>query len=96
MEPTEFAELVRECQAAYEALGSVAYGPQEQEKDSLVFRRSLYIVSDIKKGERFTEKNIRSIRPGLGLPPRYYDVVLGKRASRDIAWGTAMTWDMVE
>lgn len=96
MEPEEFAQLVRECRTAYEALGEIAYGPQEQEKASLVFRRSLYVVEDIKKGERFTEKNLRSIRPGLGLPPKYYDVVLGKRASRDVKRGTALAWEMVE
>ena len=96
MEPKEFAQLVRECRTAYEALGEIAYGPQEQEKGSLVFRRSLYVVKDIKKGERFTKKNVKCIRPGLGLPPKYYDVVLGKCASRDIARGTAMAWEMVE
>ena len=96
MEPEEFAQLVRECRTAYEALGEISYGSQEQEKASLVFRRSLYVVKDIKKGERFTEKNLRSIRPGLGLPPKYYDVVLGKRASRDVKRGTALAWEMVE
>ena len=96
MEPEEFAQLVRECRTAYEALGEISYGSQEQEKASLVFRRSLYVVEDMKKGERFTEKNLRSIRPGLGLPPKYYDVVLGKRASRDVKRGTALAWEMVE
>lgn len=96
MEPEEFAQLVQECRTAYEALGEISYGSQEQEKASLVFRRSLYVVKDIKKGERFTEKNLRSIRPGLGLPPKYYDVVLGKRASRDVKRGTALAWEMVE
>ncbi|MGN0938042.1 MAG: pseudaminic acid synthase [Selenomonas sp.] len=96
MEPEEFAQLVRECRTAYEALGEISYGSQEQEKASLVFRRSLYVVKDIKKGERFTEKNLRSIRPALGLPPKYYDVVLGKRASQDVARGTALAWEMVE
>ena len=96
MEPKEFAQLVRECRTAYEALGDITYEPQPQEKNSFVFRRSLYVVKDVKKGERFTEENVRSIRPGLGLPPKYLDVVLGKIAARDIARGEAMAWEMVE
>lgn len=96
MEPAEFAQLVRECRTAYEALGEISYGSQEQEKASLVFRRSLYVVEDMKKGERFTEKNLRSIRPGLGLPPKFYDVLLGKRAAQDVKRGTALAWEMVE
>ena len=96
MESAEFAQLVRECCTAYEALGEIAYGPEEQEKASLASRRSLYVVADVKKGESFTEKNVRSIRPGLGLPPKYYDVVLGKRAACDIGRGTAMAWKMLE
>ena len=96
MEPKEFAQLVRECRTAYEALGDITYEPQPQEKNSFVFRRSLYVVKDVKKGERFTEENVRSIRPGLGLPPKYLDVVLSKTAARDIARGEAMAWEMVE
>ena len=96
MEPREFARLVRDCRTAYEALGDIAYGPQAQEKDSMIFRRSLYVVRDMKKGERFTEQNLRSIRPGNGLPPKYMDVLLGKKAACDIARGTAMSWGMVE
>ena len=96
MEPDEFAQLVRECRTAYEALGEIRYSPQEQEKESLVFRRSLYVVKDMKKGECFTEENVRSIRPGRGLPPKYYDIVLGKTASREIVRGTAMQWDLIE
>lgn len=96
MEPDEFAQLVRECRTAYEALGEIRYAPQEQEKESLSFRRSLYVVKDVKKGERFTAENVRSIRPGLGLSPKYYDMVLGKVASREIARGTAMRWDLIE
>lgn len=96
MEPAEFRQLVRECRTAYEALGDVTYEPQVQEKNSLVFRRSLYVVADVKKGEHFTAENVRSIRPGLGLPPKYYDIVLGKKAAHDIARGTAMAWEMVE
>ncbi len=96
MEPDEFAQLVRECRTAYEALGEIHYAPQKQERESLAFRRSLYVVKDMRKGERFTEENVRSIRPGRGLPPKYYDIVLGKTASREIVRGTAMQWDLIE
>ncbi len=96
MEPEEIAQLVRECETAAQALGSVSYEVAEQEKKSLQFRRSLYIVEDMKKGDVITEKNLRSIRPGLGLAPKYYDVILGKRVKCDINSGTAMRWDLLE
>lgn len=96
MEPDEFAQLVRECRTAYESLGEIHYAPQKQERESLAFRRSLYVVKDMRKGECFTEENVRSIRPGRGLPPKYYDIVLGKTASREIVRGTAMQWDLIE
>lgn len=95
LEPQEMAQLVRECKTAYEALGEISYGVTEQEKKSLVFRRSLYIVEDMKKGEILTEKNLRSIRPGLGLPPKYYETLLGKAVNKDVKRGTAMNWDLV-
>lgn len=95
LEPQEMAQLVRECHAAYEALGGISYGPSEQEKKSLQFRRSLYIVEDMKKGEILTEKNLRSIRPGLGLPPKYYEMLLGKQVACDVKRGTVMSWDLV-
>ncbi len=96
MEPEEMAQLVRECETARQALGSVSYEVQEQEKKSLQFRRSLYIVEDMKKGDVITEKNMRSIRPGLGLAPKYYDVVLGKKIWQDVKRGTALTWHMFD
>lgn len=95
LEPQEMAQLVRECKTAYEALGEISYGVTEQEKKSLQFRRSLYIVEDMKKGEILTKKNLRSIRPGLGLPPKYYEMLLGKQVVRDVERGTAMSWDLV-
>lgn len=95
LEPQEMAQLVRECKTAYEALGEISYGVTEQEKKSLVFRRSLYIVEDMKKGEILTEKNLRSIRPGLGLPPKYYETLLGKAVNKEVKRGTAMNWDLV-
>lgn len=94
LEPQEMAQLVRECRTAWEALGEVSYGVTEQEKKSLQFRRSLYIVEDMKAGDVITEKNMRSIRPGLGLAPRYYDVILGKRVRIDVKCGTAVTWSL--
>ena len=96
MEPKEMAQLVRECETAAQALGCISYEVADQERKSLQFRRSLYIVEDMKKGDVITEKNMRSIRPGLGLSPKYYDVVLGKKVRRNINRGTALDWDMIE
>ena len=87
-------QLVIETNAAYQALGSVQYGVSEQEKKSIQFRRSLYIVEDMKAGDIITDKNMRSIRPGLGLPPKYYDLIIGKKVTRDIKRGTAVSWDL--
>ena len=92
MEPAEMAQLVRECNTACEALGKVSYEMQEQEKKSVVFRRSLYIVEDMKAGDMITEKNMRSIRPGKGLSPKYYYTVQGKHVNRDISKGTYLEW----
>jgi len=95
MEPDEMHALVAETKRAWQALGKVIYGPTEKEKKSLIFRRSLYIVQDMKKGDVLTRENLRAIRPGLGLPPKYYDTLLGKRVTKDIKRGTPITWDMV-
>lgn len=95
LEPEEMKMLVKEANAAYQALGKIAYGVSEQEKKSLQFRRSLYIVEDMKAGDIITEKNMRSIRPGLGLSPKYYDVLLGKKVKCDVKRGTALKWDMI-
>ena len=96
LEPDEMALLVRECNTAWQALGHISYEVAEQEKKSLQFRRSLYIVEDLKKGDILTEKNVRSIRPGLGLSPKYYDIVLGKRVKCDVKRGTGLSWDVIE
>ncbi len=96
MEPQEMAQLVRECNAAWQALGEISYGPTEQEKKSLIFRRSLYIVEDMEKGDVITEKNMRCIRPGLGLAPKYYDVLIGKKVNCDVERGTALGWNLIE
>ncbi len=70
-------------------------GPTEKEKLSLVFRRSLYVVEDIKVGETLTERNVRAIRPGYGLAPKFYEQVLGKKAKKDIARGTPLAHDLI-
>lgn len=95
LEPEEMKMLVKEANAAYQALGKISYGVSEQEKKSLQFRRSLYIVEDMRAGDIITEKNMRSIRPGLGLPPKYYEVLLGKKVKCDVKRGTALRWDMI-
>ena len=95
MEPEEMAQLVRECRAAWEALGEISYAVQPQEEKSLVFRRSLYIVEDMKAGDVITEGNMRAIRPGYGLSPRYYDVLLGRRVSREVRCGTPLSWELL-
>jgi len=94
-EPAELRMLVEESAKAWQALGRVSYGPTEKEKASLQFRRSIYVVQDVRAGDSFTAKNLRIIRPGKGLPPRYLDVLLGKKASSDIKRGTPMKWELV-
>ncbi|MCK9285622.1 MAG: pseudaminic acid synthase [Rhodocyclaceae bacterium] len=95
LEPEELRALVVESERAWQSLGSVRYGPTAAEKNSLAFRRSLYVVADVKAGEAFTPDNLRAIRPGLGLAPKHLDVFLGKKAGRDIARGTPLSWDML-
>jgi len=96
MEPAEMAQLVLETDHAWQAMGQVSYGPSEAEKKSLQYRRSLYIVKDLKAGELLTQESVRAIRPGLGLPTKYREVVLGKAIKKDIKIGTALTWDLIE
>ena len=95
MEPEEMALLVRECRASWEALGEISYDVQPQEEKSLAFRRSLYIVEDMKAGDVITAENMRAIRPGYGLSPRYYDVLLGRRVGCNVRRGTPLSWDML-
>ncbi|WP_113907260.1 pseudaminic acid synthase [Aliidiomarina celeris] len=95
MEPHEFKALVQECQRAHDALGKVHYGCTEQEVASRKHRRSLYIAEDLKAGDVLTETNLRSVRPGLGLPTKYLPVLLGRAVKKDVAKGTAMRWDLV-
>jgi pseudaminic acid synthase len=95
MEPEEMKQLVVETKRAWQSLGVLKYGPKEVEKTSMKFRRSLYISQDMKAGEVFTPENLRSIRPGLGLPPKYFDLILGNKINRDVKKGSPMSWDMV-
>ncbi|MFH2135418.1 MAG: pseudaminic acid synthase [Pseudomonadota bacterium] len=95
MEPAEMEQLMVETERAWQALGHVSYGATEAENKSLQFRRSLYVVSDVKAGEVLTRENVRSIRPGLGLPTKYLEIVLGKIVKRDVKRGTAIKWDML-
>lgn len=95
LEPDEMANLVREAHAAWGSLGEATYGPSESEKRSTVFRRSLYITRDIKKGEALSRDNFRSIRPGNGLAPKYTKDLTGKRVVCDLPKGSALSWDLV-
>jgi N-acetylneuraminate synthase len=92
MEPLEMAQLVAETERAWQSLGHVSYGATEAEKKSMQFRRSLYVVEDINAGDVLTEKNIRSIRPGLGLPTKYREQVLGRTVKQNVKRGTALAW----
>jgi N-acetylneuraminate synthase len=95
MEPSEMAQLVAETERAWQAIGNVTYGVTENEKSSTLFRRSLYVVRDVKAGEIFTEENVRAIRPGFGLPTKYMPQIIGRIAKRDIKRGTALNWDLI-
>jgi len=95
MEPSEMAQLVVETERAWQAMGQVSYGATEAEKKSIVFRRSLYVVKDLKAGDVLDENNIRAIRPGLGLSTKYLEVVLGKRMKRDVVRGTGLSWELI-
>ncbi len=95
MEPEEMNALVIETERAWQALGKISYGPTEKEKSSLQYRRSLYVAKDMKAGELFTKENLRAVRPGFGLPPKYFEVLLGKKVSRDVKKGTPVSWDLL-
>jgi len=96
MEPLEFKQMVRDIRAAEAALGKVCYALTEKEKQNIVFRRSLFVVEDMRAGELFTEKNVRSIRPGYGMHPRHLEQIFGRRAACDISAGTPMNWNFAQ
>jgi N-acetylneuraminate synthase len=95
MEPEEMVLLVTESERAFQAIGHITYGPTEKEKKSLQFRRSLFVAHDMKAGDRLNADNVRIVRPGSGLPPKFYDIVLGKTVKQDVKKGTPLTWDIV-
>ena len=95
LEPDEFKAMVKSVREVEEALGKVSYELTEKIKKSHEFSRSLFVVKDMRAGETFTEKNIRSIRPGYGLHPKYYDVILGKKVKTDIKKGSPLTWELI-
>lgn len=95
MNPAEFKQMVADIRQAEKAIGCVKYGSSEQEKKNLQFRRSVFCVKDIKKGEKLTEDNIRIIRPGYGLQPKYFKEVLGQTALTDIKRGTPLAFEMI-
>lgn len=95
LEPEEFRGLVKDCHDAWTALGTVGYNRKSAEEANAAFRRSLYAVADIAEGEAFTKHNVRSIRPGYGLPPAALPQVIGSVATRAIGFGEALEWSMV-
>lgn len=95
LEPNELRTVCESVHLAWRALGGVRYERSESEKGNAQFRRSLYVVENVSKGERLTSRHLRSIRPGFGLEPKFYDLLLGKKVNRDIPRGTPMSWDMI-
>ena len=95
MEPAEFRQMVQDIRTAEAALGKVNYSLTEKEKQSVSFRRSLFVVKNMEKGELFTESNVRCIRPGYGLHSRYLAEILERRAGQNIAMGTPLTWNII-
>ena len=91
LDEKEFTQMVKEVRAAEKAIGNVTYELTEKQQAGKVFSRSLYVVQDVKKGEHFTEENIRSIRPGFGLHPRYYNEIIGTKANQDFETGDRLT-----
>lgn len=95
MNPSEFKQMVKDVRQAEMAIGCVKYGPTRQEMGNLQFRRSIFCVKDIKKGEKITRDNVRIIRPGYGLVPKYYNEIMGQKALQDIRRGTPLQFDMI-
>ncbi len=96
LEPQEFKQMVTAIRNIEQAMGDGSFEPTEKIKSAIKFRRSLFAVQDIKKGEMFTSDNVRSLRPGLGLHPKYYYDILGRKATKDIERGDPLSWDMIE
>jgi len=95
LEPDEFREMVSAVRTAEKALGTIRYGTSTKEQPSRLFRRSIFAVKDIKAGERFSNDNIRSIRPGFGLHTRYLEIIIGRSAKKDVKRGTPLDWELI-
>ena len=95
LEPAEFRAMVDAIRTVEKALGSAQHGIGVAEARSRAFRRSLFVVRDVRRGELFTADNVRSIRPSGGLAPKHRETVLGQHASRDVARGTPLSWDLI-
>lgn len=95
LEPDEFRAMVKSVREVEKALGEVSYEVTKKMKKSREFSRSLFVVKDIKAGEIFTEENVRLIRPGYGLPPKYLKDILGKKSAQPIEKGTPLSWELV-
>ncbi len=95
LEPNELESLVIETERAWQSLGDVVYGGTSSEVKSKIFRRSLYVAEDMVIGEIFTENNLKIIRPGIGLPPKYYEQFLGRKVSMNVSKGTAVNWELI-
>jgi N-acetylneuraminate synthase len=96
LEPEELSTTIEAVRQAERAVGQVRYGPAPHERESLRFRRSLFVMRDVEPGEVLTAANVRSIRPGDGLPPKYLSAILGRRAGRHIAAGTPLSWTLLD
>lgn len=95
LEPDEMKTMVDETKRAWQGLGQVNYGPTASEKKSMVFRRSLYFCENLKTGDVLTRENVRSIRPGHGLPPKFIYQIIGRKAAEDISCGTPVSWKLI-
>jgi N-acetylneuraminate synthase len=96
LEPGEFRNLVVECGIAWQSLGAVSFALSESVEKSAGHRRSLYVVEDMKAGEVLSDKNMRAIRPGSGLPPKFYKEVIGRKVNKDVKGGTPISWELLQ
>ena len=96
LEPDEMRSLIIETERAWLSLGEISYGPSEEEKGSTALRRSLYISENMKKGDSLNENNLRIIRPGLGLAPKYFNTVLGRIVKKNLKKGTPLSWELIK
>jgi N-acetylneuraminate synthase len=95
LEPQDLANLCAGCKTAWSAIGSINYGEKASEFSSMKHRRSLYFIKDLKSGDVITSENIKSIRPGMGLPPKYFDTIIGRKVAKDVLRGTAVNWTLL-